>query len=217
MQKLSAAQAVTMKNKHIKNPISASQRRRLVRLGVAAGCFLLLTWVAINSSFQSHQLLYDNADNTAKSLTRLMALNATSLLQDKNKPALNQLCNNISKDKYVLSATVYDQQGALIANSDNWQPHHVLGKLPNSTPGISKLKTPFIEPVFSDNERPLGFVSVTYLTRAAIADSHSHFHDLGRQVLLMLVITCIFTWQLGSGLKRWQVNRYMRKTSEHES
>jgi len=217
MQKLSAAQVVTMKNNHLKNPISASQRRRLVRLSVAAGCFLLLSWVAINSSFQSHQLLYDSADNTAKSLTRLLALNASPLLQEKNKPALNRLCNNISKDDYVLSATIYDQQGALIASSENWQSHHLLGKLPNSTPGISKLKTPFVEPIFSEDQRPLGFVSVTYLTRAAISNSHSHFHDLGRQVLLMLVITCLFTWQLGRGLKRWQVNRYIKKTSEHES
>ena len=74
-----------------------------------------------------------------------------------------------------------------------------------------------MEPVISDDDRPIGFVSVTYLTRAAIAKSHNHFHDLGRQVLLMLVIACIFTWQLGRGLKRWQVNRYMQKTSEQES
>ena len=65
-----------MKNNHLKNPISASLRQRLVRLSIAAACFLLLTWVAVNSSFQSHQLLYDNADSTAKSLTRFMALNA---------------------------------------------------------------------------------------------------------------------------------------------
>lgn len=208
---------MTMKNNHIKNPISASLRQRLVRLSLAAACFLLLTWVAVNSSFQSHQLLYDNADNTAKSLTRLMALNAQNPLLEKNKPALNALCNNISRDEFVLAATIYDQQGVLIASSDNWQPHHLLGKLPHSTPGISKLKTPFIEPVISADDRPIGFVSITYLTRSAVSQSHNHFHDLGRQVLLMLVITCIFTWQLGRGLKRWQVNRYIRKSAEHES
>ncbi|MGS0534781.1 AhpA/YtjB family protein [Pseudoalteromonas sp. SaAl2] len=200
-----------MKNNHIKNPISASVRQRLVRLSLAAACFLLLTWVAVNSSFQSHQLLYDNADSTAKSLTRFMALNAQLPLLEKNKPALNALCNNISRDEFVLAATIYDQQGVLIASSDNWQPHHLLGKLPHSTPGISKLKTPFIEPVISADDRPIGFVSITYLTRSAVSQSHNHFHDLGRQVLLMLVITCIFTWQLGRGLKRWQVNRYIRK------
>jgi len=208
---------MTMKNNHIKNPISASVRQRLVRLSLAAACFLLLTWVAVNSSFQSHQLLYDNADSTAKSLTRFMALNAQLPLLERNKPALNALCNNISRDEFVLAATIYDQQGVLIASSDNWQPHHLLGKLPHSTPGISKLKTPFIEPVISADDRPIGFVSITYLTRSAVSQSHNHFHDLGRQVLLMLVITCIFTWQLGRGLKRWQVNRYIRKSAEHES
>lgn len=206
-----------MKNNHLKNPISASQRKRLVRLLLAAACFVLLSWVAVSSSFQSHQLLYDSADSTAKSLTKFMVLNVKTPLIEKNKPQLNTICNDVSKDEFVLSATIYDQQGILIASSDNWQSHHIFGQLPDSTPGISKLKTPFVEPVISDDDRPLGFVSVTYLTRAAIADSHNHFHDLGRQVLLMLVIACIFTWQLGRGLKRWQVNRYMQKTSEQES
>ena len=206
-----------MKNNHIKNPISASQRKRLVRLILAAGCFVLLSWVGVNSSFQSHQLLYDSADSTAKSLTQFMALNVKTPLIEKNKPRLNAICNDISKDEFVLSATIYDQQGILLASSDNWQSHHVYGQLSDSTPGISKLKTPFMEPVISDDDRPIGFVSITYLTRAAISDSHNHFHDLGRQVLLMLVIACIFTWQLGRGLKRWQVNRYMQKTSEQES
>jgi len=174
-----------MKNNHLKNPITASQKKRLVRLLLATAC--------------------------------LMALNAKTPLIEKNKPQLNALCNNISKDEFVLSATIYDQQGILIANSDNWQSHKVYGQILESTPGISKLKTPFIEPVVSDDDRPVGFVSITYLTRAAVTSSHNHFHDLGRQVLLMLVIACIFTWQLGRGLKIWQVNRYIQKTSQHES
>lgn len=214
---LSVVYTVTMKNNHLKNPITASQKKRLVRLLLATACLILLSWVGINSSFQSHQLLYDSADSTAKSLTKFMALNAKTPLIEKNKPQLNALCNNISKDEFVLSATIYDQQGMLIASSDNWQSLHISGQLSESTPGVSKLKTPFIEPVVSDDDRPVGFVSITYLTRAAVTSSHNHFHDLGRQVLLMLVIACIFTWQFGRGLKIWQVNRYIQKTSQHES
>jgi len=73
---LSVAYTVTMKNNHIKSPLSASQRKRIVRLLLAAGCFVLLSFVGVNSSFESHQLLYNSADNTAKSLTSFMALNA---------------------------------------------------------------------------------------------------------------------------------------------
>ena len=75
-----------MKNNHLKNPISASQKKRLLRLLLAAGCFVLLSWVGVNSSFQSHQLLYDSADNTAQSLTQFMALNVKTPLIEKNKP-----------------------------------------------------------------------------------------------------------------------------------
>ncbi|MEI8618055.1 hypothetical protein P4S63_15580 [Pseudoalteromonas sp. B193] len=79
-----------MKNNHIKNPISASQRKRLVRLILAAGCFVLLSWVGVNSSFQSHQLLYDSADSTAKSLTQFMALNVKTPLIEKINPSSMQ-------------------------------------------------------------------------------------------------------------------------------
>jgi membrane protein len=206
-----------MRNNHLKNPIWASQKKRLLRLGLAAGCFFLLTWVTGNSSFVSHQILYDSADSTAQSLTKFMALNAKKPLIEKNKLRLSALCNDISKDQFVLSAAVYNNQGILLASSDNWQSHHIFGELPDSTPGISKLKTPFVEPVVSDDDRPIGFVSITYLTRSAIASSHNHFHDLGRQVLLMLVIASILFWQLGRGLKRWQVGRYMKKAAKHEA
>lgn len=206
-----------MKNNHLNDPLTASQKTRLIRLLIAAGCFALLSWVGVHSSFQSHQLLYDSAKRSAKSLIQFMALNAKTPLAEKNKGELNALCNNISKDEFVLSATIYDQHGVQVASSDNWQPYHVYGELGDSTPGISKLKTPFIELVTNDDNRPIGFISITYLTRAAVASSHNHFHDLGRQVLLMLVIACIFTWQLGRSLKRWQVNRYIQKTSEHDS
>ena len=133
---LSVAYTVTMKNNHLKNPITASQRKRLVRLFLAAGCFVLLSWVGVNSSFQSHQLLYDSADSTAKSLTQFMALNAKTPLIEKNKPQLNEICNDISKDEFVLSATIYDQQGILIASSDNWQSHHILVNFPTQPLGL---------------------------------------------------------------------------------
>ena len=110
-----------MKNNHLKNPLTASQKKRLIRLLLAAGCFVLLSWVGINSSFQSHQLLYDSANSAAKSLTQFMALNAKNPLIEKNKSQLTTLCNNISKDEFVLSATIYDKQGVVLASSDNWQ------------------------------------------------------------------------------------------------
>ena len=52
---------------------------------------------------------------------------------------------------------------------------------------------------------------MVYLTEAAMSQSHSHFHELGRVVLLMLVITMVFTWQIGRALKRWEVKRKIRK------
>ena len=79
--------------------------------------------------------------------------------------------------------------------------------LPKTLPGLSKTKSIISEPVYTPTGQPLGFVNMVYLTEAAMARSHEHFHELGRVVLLMLLITVVFTWQIARALKRWEVRR----------
>lgn len=80
---------------------------------------------------------------------------------------------------------------------------------------MSKLSQPIVIPITSlQSNKPIGFARVNYLPQVAIDDSHRYFHEVGRQVLLMLLITCVFTWQLGRGLKRWQLKRYFRKKAK---
>jgi membrane protein len=58
---------------------------------------------------------------------------------------------------------------------------------------------------------------MVYLTQDAMSESHHHFHELGRMVLLMLIITCVFTWQLGRALKRWEVKRQILKSEQDDA
>lgn len=205
-----------IKNKNITTPITASRWQRLVRLTIALLCLLLLTWVAFNSSFQGHQLLYKQSDDNAHSLAEQLALTASSPISKMDKPRLVELVNNISTDRYVQSASVYNQHGVLLAASDDFHAFQRENGLTPSTAGISKLKQPVVIPVLNANHKPIGFVRVNYLPQSAIATSHSYFHEVSRQVLLMLLIVCVVTWQIGRSLKRWQINRYIRKVSTED-
>ncbi|MCF6435388.1 AhpA/YtjB family protein [Pseudoalteromonas sp. MMG022] len=204
-----------MKNTQAIDLLKSSRGRRLVRLMVAAACFVTLTWLAFNTSFQSHQLLYKQADMNARSLARQLALNAAQPLIKEDAPLLKQLSQHLESDKNVLSIAIYNNTGELIVASEGFTQHDNTYGLPQQLPGISKLKTSVVEPITA-NGRPLGFVSMVYLTQSAMSQSHYHFHELGRMVLLMLLITGVFTWQIGRALKGWEVKRQIRKSVQDD-
>ncbi len=204
-----------MKNKQVKNPVRTSRWQRLTRLVFAALCFVLLTWMAFNTSFQGHQMLYQQSYQYAKSLSQQLALTAALPLEQNNKPRLTELANQLSMDDVIQSAVIYDISGSTQAQSDVYSPYDSQYGITLGTPGISKLTQPIVIPITSSQEqKPIGFARVNYLPQTAIDTSHRYIHEVGRQVLLMLIICCIFTWQLGRGLKRWQLKRYFRKKAK---
>ncbi|CAH9056450.1 hypothetical protein PSECIP111951_01463 [Pseudoalteromonas holothuriae] len=204
-----------MKNTHAIELLKSSRGRRLVRLLIAAACFIAIAWLGVNTSFQSHQLLHNQADLNARSLIKQFALNAAKPLGDKNLPQLKTLSEHLERDDNVLSIAIYNQMGELIVSGSNFQENDNFYNLPIDLAGISKLKTPIVEPITYDNQ-PIGFASMVYLTKSAMSQSHYHFHELGRMVLVMLLITCVFTWQIGRALKGWEVKRQIRKSVQDD-
>jgi membrane protein len=204
-----------MKNTQAIDLIKSSQGRRLIRLFVAAVCFITLTWLAFNTSFQSHQLLHKQADLGARSLVAQLALNAIKPIQNEDMARLKELCDHLERDEHMLSVAIYNQAGHLLTAGDNFVESPSVYGLPDDVPGVSQLKNAIVMPII-DNDEPLGFVSTVYLTQSAMSQSHYHFHELGRMVLLMLLITCAFTWQIGRALKSWEVKRQIRKSTREE-
>ncbi|WP_125720687.1 AhpA/YtjB family protein [Pseudoalteromonas rubra] len=205
-----------MKNTQALETLSSSRSRRLLRLLVAAMCFLTITWLAFNTSFRSHQLLHTNADHTGRSLTKQLALNAALPLSRMDTPQLRALSNHLASDEFVLSVRLYNHQGQFIIGNDGQNTPPEITDLPRHLAGLTQSKQPIVEPIYDSEQQPIGFVSVEYLTEAAMAQSHRHFHELGRVVLLMLGIACIFTWQIGRALKRWEVKRQIRNSVTDE-
>lgn len=200
-----------MKNLHVTDIIRSNRSRRLLRLCIAAVSLVMITWLAFNTSFESHRLLHNGADLTARSLTKQLAKNVALPLSRNDTPRLNALANHLAADDFVLQVAIYDNQGRFLVASNGIQAPTNYQNLPQTLPGLSKTKSIISEPVYTPNGQPLGFVNMVYLTEAAMAQSHDHFHELGRVVLLMLLITVVFTWQIARALKRWEVRRRFLK------
>ncbi|MEJ6474999.1 AhpA/YtjB family protein [Pseudoalteromonas piscicida] len=200
-----------MKNLHVLEVLNSSRGRRLLRLCIAAVSLIMVTWLAFNTSFESHRLLHNGADLTARSLTKQLAKNVALPLSRDDTPRLSALANHLAGDDFVLQVSIYDYQGRFVVGNDGITAPVQYQQLPQTLPGLSKTKSIISEPVYTPTGQPLGFVNMVYLTEAAMSQSHSHFHELGRVVLLMLVITMVSTWQIGRALKRWEVKRKIRR------
>ena len=205
-----------MKKTQLKNPAVASSYQRLTRLSLALLCLFIFVNVAFNSSFQSHDILLKQSHTTARSLALQMSLGARDALKDEDQPALQRIINNLVKDPYVQSAAIFNQFGELIVKSDNGYLYKEQVNQPKALPGVSTLLTPVIEPIVTQSGKRLGFVRLTYLSRAAMSEGHSYFHQLGRQIALMLILSIVGTWLVARGIKRWQILRYIRKISLHD-
>ncbi|MDK2595677.1 AhpA/YtjB family protein [Pseudoalteromonas obscura] len=205
-----------MKNTQAHAFLKSSQSKRLLRLTIAAGCLLALLWIATNTSFRSHQLLHTNANHTGQSLVRLFALNAAEPLSRMDTPRLRALSNHLASDQYVLSVAVYNQKGQFLIGNDGITEAPEFQGLPDGLAGINPSKDAIVGKIV-DSQQTIGFVSIEYLTDAAMSESHKHFHQLGRIVLLMLLIVGVFTWQIGRALTRRDVKKQIKKSAQEDS
>jgi len=199
-----------MKKKQLNNPVIATIYQRVSRLALTLICLFLLINLGLTSSFDSHQIIEKQTHHTARSLAFQMSYSASDAINNNQPEQLKSIVNNMVKDPFIVSASIFDKHGTLIIQSEDSFLYKEYLKQPNALPGISKLSSPVIQPMFDGKSR-IGFVRITYLSRAAMNEGHSHFHQLGRQIGLMLILSCILTWLTARTIKRWQVNRYTKK------
>ncbi|MBE0362923.1 membrane protein [Pseudoalteromonas ulvae UL12] len=202
-----------MKKTQLQNPAVASIYQRITRLSLALLCLFIFINIAFNTSFESHEILLKQSHTTARSLALQMSLTARDAIKEDDNTALQRIVDNVVKDPHVQSAAIFDQHGLLISKSANGYLYKEQLNQPKALPGISKLLTPVIEPITSKSGKRLGFVRLTYLSMAAMNEGHSYFHQLGRQIGLMLILCIVGTWLIARTIKRWQVMRYIRKIS----
>lgn len=199
-----------MKKKQLNNPVIATIYQRISRLALTLICLFLLINLGLTSSFDSHEIIAKQTHHTARSLAFQMSYSASDAINNNQPEQLKPIVNNMVKDPFIVSASIFDKHGTLIIQSDDSFLYKEYLKQPNALPGISKLSSPVIQPMFDGKSR-IGFVRITYLSRAAMNEGHNHFHQLGRQIGLMLILSCILTWLTARTIKRWQVNRYTKK------
>ncbi|CAM3513688.1 hypothetical protein VA7868_00793 [Vibrio aerogenes CECT 7868] len=132
--------------------------------------------------------------NQLETLTKLLisqaALTASEFLSEQDEKRLKALTNQLSKDRLVFDATVYDAEGVLVASSDSaLSVRDVLGlDTPLQTARIGRQQ--LVEPVI-DEGNVIGFIRITFETGKVTAISDHHYRKSDRYMYMMIVTSFI--------------------------
>lgn len=204
-----------MKKNQDTNPAFASNYQRITRLMLAAICIIILTHLGFNTSFHGHEILANQSQMTATSLSKQFALSASPYVEKNEQTALVRLVNNFAQDRFIQSAAIFDKHGKLLAQSEHATLYSERLSDPISMPGISQISSPVINDIIADGQR-IGFSRITFSHPAATKIGHEYLHDVSKQVAVMMIVSCILTWVLARKIKRWQVKRYIRKSEQDD-
>ncbi|WP_073585887.1 YtjB family periplasmic protein [Vibrio quintilis] len=132
--------------------------------------------------------------NQLETLTKLLisqaALTASEFLSEQDEKRLKALTNQLSKDRLVFDATVYDAEGVLVASSDSaLSVRDVLGlDTPLQTARIGRQQ--LVEPVINEGN-VIGFIRITFETGKVTAISDHHYRKSDRYMYMMIVTSFI--------------------------
>lgn len=96
---------------------------------IITGIILVSAWLMIN--FQIEQLVATRTSEYAHSIAQVAANSSTEALLSKNKQQLQRLVENVAKDQYIQRATVYAEDGQIVAQYP--QQSKILTTTPDST------------------------------------------------------------------------------------
>ncbi|MEZ9563929.1 YtjB family periplasmic protein [Vibrio artabrorum] len=136
-----------------------------------------------NEKIQAKQL-----ETLTKVLISQASLSASKMITQQDQERLLDLTNQLSKDRLVFDATIYDAEGIRLASSEKaLSVREVLGlDTPLSTASIGRQQ--LVEPVYSPENTIIGFIRVTFETGKVTAISDHHYRKSDRYMIGMVLM-----------------------------
>jgi len=138
-----------------------------------------------NEKIQANQL-----ETLTKTLISQAALTASALLTDEDQEKLVEFTNQLTKDKLVFDASIYDPEGEPLAKSDTaLSVRDILGlDTPLQATNIGRQQ--LVEPIIHEH-RIIGFIRITFETGKVTAISNHHYRKSDRYMYLMILVSFI--------------------------
>lgn len=163
---------------------------RLLAIAIIGATVFFVTTNSFIISKGNEQIQNNQLEVLTKILISQAASSARPMLIEQDQERLGALTTQLSQERLVYDATIYDSEGVKIAASDSAQSaREVLGlDTPLSTAKIGKQQ--LIEPIMNDNVI-IGFVRITFETGKVTAISDHHYRKSDHFMYLMILMSFV--------------------------
>lgn len=166
---------------------------------IAGGAMIAVNSVKItkgNEQIQANQL-----ETFTKVLISQASLSAGTMISEGDQERLLKLTNQLSQDKLVFDATIYNAEGIRLASSDKAKSvREILGlDTPLETARIGRQQ--LVEPIMHDNAI-VGFIRMTFETGKLTAFSDHYYRKSDRYMYSMVGVSFIAGFLLAFIIRR---------------
>jgi len=139
---------------------------------------------------QTEKLGYQQSEKFSVSLTRLATAEAARYLSQDKKDELKLLIDNLQQDPMIKDATVYDQFGDIIYQSEDSLSLPTLLNLEESNDPEAQGLAPYIGELYFEQAK-IGYIRIT-LEQERLISLISNYQEKGSEILtLSLILTFV--------------------------
>jgi len=166
---------------------------RPIKVAITVLCVLIIIYQFLSLKSESNAVRFQQTEKFSYSLTNLAATEASRYLSQKKDKELQFLIDSLSQDPVVKDATIYDQYGQTIYQSEQAMPLTTLlniGGEYEESEGV----IPYIAELYSDNTK-IGYIRIT-LEQDDILSKIQNYQDRGLAILQLLILLAFITGML---------------------
>ncbi len=162
--------------------------RTLQILGLILVCTVILYQFSILER-SANQVKYQQSEHFAASLINLAAARASHYLSSQKLTDLEQFIDDLSTDPMVRNASIYDDLGKLIYQSDKMLP--LTNLLSTASDNRQTLKAvPYIEELYKEDKK-IGYIRINLEQQKALAMIDAYQKTSQSTMLLLLILSLL--------------------------
>ncbi|MGL5040039.1 MAG: AhpA/YtjB family protein [Aeromonas sp.] len=183
--------------------------------GILLGCCVF--GVLIHMQGESQASLHSDARSRAQALVAYAVRDVTRWMKEDKSSELERLTQDLAAEPDIFDATLYDERGIPLAQSQQALPLENLlpiGSDNKSLPEQGKGRSQFVQEI-RDGERTLGFLRITLEEQKLLVDKDTQLKVIQEKQRLLLLVALLAGLLISYGVRRnyMRVRKHKKKSS----
>ena len=183
----------SLQQTNIQVPATSSIYRRINYIALAIILALVIGNIWLSAIFSGKSILTQQSIIMAQTLVKQASSVARHHVSETSYTVLQQIVDDLASSEYIYDAVVYDYQGKVLAQSAGH--NRVIERLTNLSNDeleqVTQLMTPFVEEIYDNESRLIGYVSINFLQQDILTRSSEYQSNIWKQLIVMLVLAFV--------------------------